>query len=79
MEDSLNELQDTLEDLNVEINIGFDRAALIIDTLMGGNGTRGLETSISLIGKRTMSPVKAINDKGNDKNRGRKYHQWSRK
>jgi hypothetical protein len=36
VEDSLNELQDTLEDLNFEINIGFDRAALIIDTLMGG-------------------------------------------
>ena len=32
----MNELQDTLEDLIFEINIGFDRAALIIDILMGG-------------------------------------------
>ena len=68
----MNELQDTLEDLNVEINIGFDRAALIIDILMGGSGTRGLEAVVALMRKGMVSPVKATDEKGNDKNRGRR-------
>ena len=32
-----------------------------------------------MMGKRTMSPVKAPNEKGNDKKRGRKHNKRSRK
>jgi hypothetical protein len=31
------------------------------------------------MGKRTMSPVKAINEKGNDKHRGRRYHKHNKR
>ena len=30
-----------------------------------------------MMGKRTMSPVKATNEKGNDKNRGRRHNKRS--